>query len=200
MVHSRRAPLALAFAMVLAVGAVPAAAQEISAGWRLLEVEDTTLKKGWYFDAAVPLTEFVSAVGEVGGSYTSENDVRIVSGRIVPVDSAFSITTFAGGVRLRAPFRLPAPFGAIVPFGQAMFGAGRQAVSVEGSVTVPGGTLNVDDDDSETDPILDFGGGVNFMVTENLGVRVGLGWMRFYRGEDNDNTVFRFALGAVLGF
>jgi len=180
--------------MVLAVGVVPAAAQEISVGWRLLDDEDTTLKKGWYFDAAVPLTEFVSAAGEVGGSYRSENDVRIVSGRTVPVDSDFSIHTFAGGVRLRAPF------GAIVPFGQVMFGAARQAISVEGSVTVPGGTLNVDDDDSETDPILDFGGGVNFMVTENLGVRVGLGWMRFYHdGEDTDNTVFRFAVGAVLG-
>ena len=82
-----------------------------------------------------------------------------------------------------------------------MFGAARQAISVEGRVTVPGGSLIVDDDDSETDPVLDFGGGVNFMVTENLGVRVGLGWMRFYHdGEDNDNTVFRFAVGAVLGF
>lgn len=195
MVRSHTAPFALAFALVLACGAVPAAAQEISAGWRLADYDSPTLKKGWYFDAAVPLTEFVSAAGEVGGSYTSTNDVRIVSGRTIPVDRDFSLHTFAGGARLRVPL------GAIVPFAQVMFGAAREAISVEGSVAVPGGTLSVDDEDSETDPMLDFGGGVNFMITENLGVRVGLGWMRFYHdGENNDDTVFRFEVGAVLGF
>ena len=192
MFRSRLISLALAFALVLLACAIPAAAQDVSAGWRLLG-GDSTLKKGWYVDAAVPLTELLWIAGEGGGSYTSSNEIRTVLARTVPVDRDFSIHTLAGGVRLRWPL------GPIVPFGQALFGAARQSVSVEGSITVPGGTIDVDDHHSETDPIVDLGGGINFMIANNLGIRAGLGWMRFF-DEGEDNTVSRFAVGAVLGF
>src|SRR5262245_2467314 len=189
MSRTRGATIALAFGLMFGAGAAPAVAQELSAGWRLLHNNDTTLKRGWYLDADGHLNEVFSVVGEIGGSYRSEDGVDVVSGTRVNVDVNFSVHTFAGGLRLRAPI------GGIVPFGQVMFGAVRQAVSVEGSTTVGTRTVTVNDKNSDTDPILDVGGGVNIMTADKFGVRVGLGWMRFFH-EGNDSNVFRFEAGA----
>jgi opacity protein-like surface antigen len=172
-------------ALALVAVATPAAAQdlrkiEVSGGYNFLRFFDDALDgdeknftKGWYADVAGNLTSMFAVVGQVTGNYKTVDDV---------VDIDLDAHTFLGGVRVSSRQN-----ARVIPFGQVLAGAARASASALGV------------DESETDGALQLGGGVNIMPTPNLGVRLGLDYLRVF-SEDEGTNVFRFAAGVVVGF
>ena len=205
MTHSRRCTGFLFLGAFLILLAAPAGAQdlpraELSAGWRLLTVPDAledgesqTLTKGWYVDVAGNLNDVFAVVGEVSGAYKSFDETIVEFGAAIDVDADIDLHTFMGGIRFSA--RQNPRF---VPFAQALFGVARSGFSVEGSATFGGQTIRLDESGSETDFAFDAGGGVNFSVSDGLGVRVGASYLRI--GGDDGGNGFRFGVGIVMPF
>lgn len=121
MKHVMRPLRVLIWAIVLVGVPVSAAAQntpqvEISTGWRLLipfEELSSQFKEafplGWYGDVAMTLTDTISVVGDVAGSYTHIGESSATSEHDIDI----RLYTFMGGVRFNNR-RHPR----IVPFGQ----------------------------------------------------------------------------------
>ena len=194
----------LVCALVIVGCAATASAQdapagEVSAGWRLLNIPDTfgfggsqTLPLGWYADVSGNMTRVFSVVGEVSGNYKSFDD-NLDFGPLVDVNVSVNVHTFMGGIRASA--RQKPRF---VPFAQALFGLARGSGTVEGHATVAGRPISIDESESASDFAFDAGGGVNFGLTDRIGVRVGASYVRV-GGSDGGNA-FRFGVGAVIPF
>jgi opacity protein-like surface antigen len=86
---------------------------------------------------------------------------------------------------------------AVVPFGQALAGAVRANLSLQGEGV------------SVTKFALQFGGGVNWRLTQRIGIRVGADYLRIFNGQegrdigdlsggDRGDHALRFVAGAVL--
>jgi hypothetical protein len=172
-------PILLALSVL--VLAAPAAAQdvprvEVSGGYNFLRVFDDALgdeknfPAGWYADVSGNVTPMFAIVGAVFGTYKT---IEVFD---------LSAHGFMGGIRInsRANAR-------VVPFGEILGGAIRSATE--------GGGL----DESETDGLLQLGGGVNLMARPNVGVRLSADYLRVFE-EDEGTNVFRFGAGIVLGF
>jgi opacity protein-like surface antigen len=182
--------------LVLVVGrfAAPASAQEapveLSGGYQLFSLEPgqdqntQTLRTGWYIDLAGNLARVFAVVGQVGGNYRSRdlfgNELR------------FSLHEFMGGMRASGRANTT-----VVPFGQALIGLVRANLSVLGERV------------SVTKFALQFGGGVNWRVTQRIGIRVGADYLRIFNeqegrdigdlsGGDTGGHALRFVAGAVL--
>ena len=169
--------------------ATPAAAQnspkaEISGGYHWFTGKassDDTWEKfpnGWYFDVAGNVTDTVSVVGQVTGSYkTFEDDGE---------DFKLKLHTYMFGVRGSSP-------GRVRGFGQVLVGG----VSLKGSA----GTFSA----SETDLGVQIGGGVNVMGSGNVGLRLGVDYTRVMAKEDgvvlegDDVNGFSFKIGVTFG-
>jgi opacity protein-like surface antigen len=187
----------LASLVALLLIAAPSAwaqdAGEFSAGWRLLHVEEETAGAGWYADAAWNLSNVVGIVGEVGGSYKSTEESEVVGGVRITASGDANVHTVMGGLRVSARQN-----PRIVPFGQFLLGLVHASLSIEGSATVGGRTITVDESDSDSEFGMQLGGGVNIGVTDSLGLRAGASWGRVFE-EDASNVLFVGA-GVVLGF
>lgn len=157
----------LTIALVLGRLVAPACAQEapveLSGGYQLISLEpghDTqTLRTGWYIDLAGNLTRVFAIVGQVGGNYRSRD--------LLGNQLRFSMHEFMGGVRAssRANTR-------VVPFGHALVGPVRANLSLLGeSVSVKKLALQ-------------FGGGVNWRLTQRIGIRVGGDYLRIFNGQE----------------
>jgi hypothetical protein len=168
-------------ALALVGAPTPAAAQdvpavEVSGGYNFLRVFDDELEgeenfpKGWYADVAGNITPTLGVVGALFGTYKTIEDVD------------FSVHGFMAGVRLSGRNN-----PTVVPFGEVLVGAARSKAEFGGF------------DESETDGLLQLGGGVNFIATTNVGVRVGAAYVRVF-SEDEGTNVLRFTAGLVLGF
>ena len=69
--------------------------------------------------------------------------------------------------------------------------------SVDLTGTIPG-IPSFSQEESATNFTLELGGGVNFGLTDNTGVRFGVDYLRAFADEDDVNA-FRFHVGVVIG-
>ena len=167
---------------------------EVSAGWRLLHVEDETFSAGWYADALGNITNSIGVVGEISGHYKSvDESMTLGPGAQVNVSADLRVHTFMGGVRFswRTNPR-------ITPFGQVLIGLAHGSADVEGTTTVGNQTFTVNESESSSDFGADIGGGVNIRATDRISVRVAGSYFRIV--EDDASNAFRFAAGLVFPF
>jgi opacity protein-like surface antigen len=85
----------------------------------------------------------------------------------------------------------------LVPFGQILIGGTRLSSTVRGSS--PSLPVPISVSESQTEPILQLGGGVQLRVSDGLAVRVGLDHMRVFT-DGESGTGFRFATGLSFRF
>jgi Outer membrane protein beta-barrel domain len=182
----------LTLVLVLGRFVAPASAQEahveLSGGYQLISLEpghDTqTLRTGWYGDLAGNLTRVLAIVGQVGGNYRSRD--------VLGNDLRFSMHEFMGGIRASRTANTT-----VVPFGQVLAGPVRANLSLMGEGV------------SVTKFALQFGGGVNWRLTQRIGIRVGADYLRIFNGQegrdigdlsggDRGEHALRFVAGAVL--
>lgn len=154
---------------------------DVSGGYRFLRTEGENFGKGWYFDVAGHVTEVVSVVGEVAGTYKSVSET--ISGITISAD--LKLHTFMGGAR----FRVPVENQNVVPFGQVFFGFANAKVSASG------GGLNISE--SSSDGAMSAGGGIDINGSGRLGLRAMIGWLRDF--SDDSSNAFTFSLGAKVG-
>lgn len=189
-----RISLVAAFGAFLMVLPQPARAQnsagELSAGWRVLNIEEETFTGGWYADVVGNITNMFGVVAEVAGHYKSFDETRSVGAIQVAVSADARVHTFMGGVRFSVPQN-----PRITPFVQALVGLAHAAVDAEGSSTF-GGTFTFDE--STSDAAIDLGGGVNIGLTDSMRLRLAGSYFRVFE-EDAGNGV-RFAVGVVFPF
>ena len=193
----------LAIFLVLTTVGVPAFAQsvpkvELSGGYQFLnfsaEDESESMPKGWYFDVAGNLSPMLGLVFQVGGNYKTFGESVSLGGITATASADLSVHEFLGGARLNARSD-----SAIVPFGQVLVGAVSTSVEVSGSTTIPGmAPITFNEEDSGTDFGLEAGGGVNFALSDTLGLRVGADYLRVF-ADDGGANAFRFAVGIVIG-
>jgi opacity protein-like surface antigen len=189
-------------AIVLATG-LPVAAQsvpriEVSGGYQFLNVsiegESESFGTGWYADIAGNLNRMFGIVFEVGGNYRSETVTETFGGVRATATADLSIHEFMGGIRFNAR-----PNPTVVPYAQLLAGGTSLSAKVSASGSVGGFPISFSEEDSQTNFGLQAGGGVNFMFTERVGVRVGVDYLRIFE-EDSGANVFRFAAGVVVPF
>jgi opacity protein-like surface antigen len=157
--------------LVLVVGRLvaPASAQdaplELSGGYQVISLEPgqdqntQTLRTGWYIDLAGNLTRVFAIVGQVGGNYRS----REVFGN----ELRFNLHEFMAGIRASGRANTM-----VVPFGQALIGPVRASLSQLGERA------------SVTKFALQFGGGVNWRLTQRIGIRVGADYLRIFNEQE----------------
>ena len=189
-------------AFLTAAVAVPASAQdvpkvELSGGYQFLnfsvEGESESMPAGWYFDVAGNLSPMLGVVFQIGGNYKSIDESFTAGGITATANADVNVHEFLGGVRMN--FRSDSP---IVPFGQVLAGAINGSVSVSASTTIPGvPPITIDDEVSGTNFALELGGGVNFNLSETLGLRVGADYLWAFE-DDGGANLFRFAVGVVI--
>ena len=168
--------------------ATPAFAQddtpkaEVSVGYQWLTAKPSgddeweKFPKGWYFDVAGNVTSMLSIVGQVSGNYKHFDDD----------DFDLNIHTFMAGVRGSSPGRFRG-------YGQFLVGGVRLQASDE------------IDEASETDVAFQLGAGVNALGSGNVGLRLGVDYIRVMAGEEGlilggaDTNGFRFIAGVTFG-
>jgi hypothetical protein len=166
----------LAFAGALA--AAPAMAQaEFSVGYAFLRDEeiDENFPLGWYADIAGGISDNISLVGEVGGSYKTVNDSEFED-----LDIKLSVHHAMGGLRL-----VHRGDGANF-YAQVLGGAARASVSDDFS----------GDDFSETKAAIQPGVGLEFGAGGTR-LRVGADYRRIF--SDPNATQWRATAGIVFG-
>jgi opacity protein-like surface antigen len=187
----------------MATLAIPAAAQstprgEISAGYQLLGAKgdiDETLEKGWYADVAGNIGRIFSVVFQVSGNYKTFEEAETIGGITANVSVDLKVHEFMGGIRASARGNRT-----ITPFAQFLAGGVHGAADVSGSVVAAGQTFfSTNTSDSGTDFGWQLGGGVNFQVSESIGIRFAADYLRV-AGDGDDLNGYRVAIGAVFPF
>ena len=185
---------------VLAVS-VPAVAQtaprtEISGGYQFVtysvEGNNESLPVGWYFDVAGNLTPLLGVVFQVGGNYKTFDESVTIGGGTLTASADLKVHDFLGGVRLSARGN-----SAFVPYGQLLVGGINSSLELTASSTIPG-VPGFSQEESATNFGLELGGGVNFRIAENAGIRFGVDYLRVF-AEDEGINAFRFHVGVVIG-
>ncbi|HEY9461612.1 MAG TPA: outer membrane beta-barrel protein [Vicinamibacterales bacterium] len=189
----------LSIGVVFLAVAVPATAQttprtEISGGYQFLSFavegqDNESMPKGWYADVAGNLTPMIGVVFQVGGNYKTFNESITVGGLTLAASADLKVHLFLGGIRINARQN-----SAFVPYGQVLVGAANSSVDLTG--TIPG-VPSFSQEESVTNFTLELGGGVNFGLTDNTGVRFGVDYLRAFADEDDVNA-FRFHVGVVI--
>jgi hypothetical protein len=182
----------IVLSVAFSTAAKPAMAQDnpsvqVSGGYNVLhldvDAEDpedlANLPVGWYADVVGNVTNIFGVVGQASGNYKTVDTFG--------VDVDTKIHTFMGGVRVGGGS------ANVKPFGQLLFGAARLSASSNAS-----GLLPFDISDSETDPAIQFGAGVNVMADAPVGVRIGGAYTRVYSDDERSNA-FSFNVGLVFG-
>jgi opacity protein-like surface antigen len=190
----------LSIGVVFLAVAVPATAQttprtEISGGYQFLSFavegqDNESMPKGWYADVAGNLTPMIGVVFQVGGNYKTFNESITVGGLTLAASADLKVHLFLGGIRINARQN-----SAFVPYGQVLVGAANSSVDLTG--TIPG-IPSFSQEESATNFTLELGGGVNFGLTDNTGVRFGVDYLRAFADEDDVNA-FRFHVGVAIG-
>ena len=189
----------LSIGVVFLAVAVPATAQttprtEISGGYQFLSFavegqDNESMPKGWYADVAGNLTPMIGVVFQVGGNYKTFNESITVGGLTLAASADLKVHLFLGGIRINARQN-----SAFVPYGQVLVGAANSSVDLTG--TIPG-VPSFSQEESVTNFTLELGGGVNFGLTDNTGIRFGVDYLRAFADEDDVNA-FRFHVGVVI--
>ena len=183
--------------------AVPASAQtvpkvELSGGYQFINFSvngaNEALPVGWYFDVAGNLTPMLAVVFQVGGNYKTFDESATIAGITATASADLKVHEFLGGVRLNLRSNK-----AVVPFGQVLVGAFNGSVKVSASATIPGqAPITFDEEASGTDVGIQAGGGVNFGLTDTVGLRAGADYLNVYVEGDGAH-LFRFHIGVVIG-
>jgi hypothetical protein len=149
---------------------------EFSVGYAFLR--DDEIKEnfplGWYADIAGGISDNISLVGEVGGSYKTFHDSEVPE-----LDIKLSVHHAMGGLRLSHRGE-GAKF-----YAQVLAGAARASVNFEGET------------DSVTDFALQPGVGLEFGAGGTR-LRVGADYRRIF-SEDQHSTQWRATAGIVFG-
>jgi opacity protein-like surface antigen len=192
----------LSLCVVILGVALPAAAQtfprtEISGGYQFVTFtvadENESIPKGWYFEVAGNLNPMIGLVFQVGGNYKTFEESVQVGGGSFTAEVDLDIYQFLGGLRLNARSN-----PRLVPYGQVLVGAINGSVELTTTSTIPG-IPTFSEEDSSTNLGLVFGGGVNFGVSENTGIRFGVDYLRIFAEDEGDGSnVFRFHVGVVF--
>ena len=85
---------------------------------------------------------------------------------------------------------------AFVPYGQVLAGAVNSSIELTASSTIPG-VQGFSQEESATNFALELGGGVNVGLTDNVGIRFGMDYLRVF-AEDEGINAFRFHAGVVF--
>jgi hypothetical protein len=183
--------------------ALPVSAQttpkvELSGGYQFLNFslqgENESMPVGWYFDVAGNLTPMLGVVFQVGGNYKTFDESITIGGITATASADLKVHEFLGGVRLN----LRSSNRAVVPFGQFLVGGVNASVNVTATTTIPGqAPITFSDEESGTDLGLQAGGGVNFGLTETIGLRAGADYQHVF-AEGEGANLFRFHVGVVI--
>lgn len=199
----------LGFCVAALSVAIPVSAQtsprtEISGGYQFLTFsvdEDTSidgvdnnqsLPKGWYVDVAGNLNPMIGIVFQMGGNYKTFEESITIGGGTFTASADLKVHEFLGGARFNVRNNPK-----LVPYGQFLVGVLNGSVELATSSTIPG-LPSFSEEDSTTNFALEVGGGVNFGVTEIVGIRFGVDYLRVF-AEDAGSNVFRFHAGIVIG-
>jgi hypothetical protein len=196
--------LGVLLSTVLLIGTGSAAAQdskrgEVSGGWRYYHTAikiaepqfglplPKDLPKGWFADVAINLSPTFAIVGDVGGTYHSDETNQTINEATTITQSLdFRFHTFMGGVRVRAP-----QLAATALFCQVLFGREHDSNTRERTITHLVDPLRLRD--SASNAVLALDGGITISV-----VRASVGYVRFF--DDADAHAFRFSLGGAVRF
>lgn len=190
----------LGFCLATLCIAIPVSAQttpktELSAGYQFMNFyvdgENESLPKGWYFDVAGNLTPILGIVFQVGGNYKTFDESFTIGTFNLSANADVKVHEFLGGVRVNARSK-----PAFVPFGQILVGAINGSVELTTTSTIPGVPSTIEED-SGTNFVLELGGGVNFGLSDSVGLRVGADYLRVFE-EDAGGNLFRFHIGIVF--
>jgi hypothetical protein len=164
---------------------------EISGGYQLTRIEAETIPAGWYVDVAGNVSRFLALVGEVSGLHDAV-DESVSSGSVTfTATGKVRMHTFLGGVRFNAR---PGP--GVTPYLQVLFGSARLSSTITGTVSGSAPTIL---SESQTEPILQIGGGVDLALGRRAAVRVGVDHRRILVDGDSSTGV-RISTGLVLRF
>jgi hypothetical protein len=180
---------------------------EISGGYQLLYLwgEDgddnsETFEKGWYADVSARLTRSIALVFSSGGSYKTMHERLTNEGFTVEGTMKLRLHQIAGGVRV---YGRPAN-GVVTPFVQVLGGGFRVSGDSTATAIIGGEEVSLSSEgESEMEPMLQAGGGVNIRLSRRLGIRVGADYLRVFSevfGEDVGINGIRAGVGAVLAF
>jgi opacity protein-like surface antigen len=193
----------LGFCLAAIAIAVPASAQtvpkvELSGGYQFLNFSvngaNEALPVGWYFDVAGNLTPMLAVVFQVGGNYKTFEESATIGGITATATADLKVHEFLGGIRLNLRSSK-----AVVPFGQVLVGAFNGSVKVSASATFPGQPpITFEEEESGNDVGIQAGGGVNFGLTDTVGLRAGADYLHVY-AEGDGAHLFRFHIGVVIG-
>lgn len=198
----------LGFCLAALSVAIPASAQtsprtEISGGYQFLTFsvdEDTSidgvdnnqsLPKGWYVDVVGNLNPMIGIVFQVGGNYKTFEESIAIGGGSFTASADLKVHEFLGGARFNVR-KNPK----LVPYGQFLVGAINGSIELATTSTIPG-LPSFSQEESTTNFALEAGGGVNFGIAENVGIRFGVDYLRVF-AEDAGSNVFRFHAGVVI--
>jgi opacity protein-like surface antigen len=182
--------------------ALPVAAQttpkiEISAGYQLLNLDtdgdSESLPKGWYVDVAGNLNRYLGVVFEVGGNYKSVSESATFMGVTETATVDLRVHEFMGGTRVTSRAN-----ATVMPFGQVLVGAVNGSAKVTASSTAGSSTLfSFNAEENGTNFGLQAGGGAQLRITDRIGFRFGVDYLRIF-ADEGDGNAFRFAAGVVL--
>jgi opacity protein-like surface antigen len=192
------APCLVALGVAIPASAQSAAKAELSGGYQFLNFsadgDSESMGKGWYFDVAGNLNPMLGVVFQVGGNYKSFEESFSIGGVTATANADLKVHQFLGGVRMNARSD-----STLVPFVQVLAGGINGSANVSASTTIPGQPpIAIDAEDSGTNFALEIGGGVNFGLSDALGLRVGADYLRAFE-EDAGANLFRFYAGISFG-
>jgi len=214
MKHVMRQLRVLVWGLVLVSFPIPAAAQnaprvEVSAGWRLLIPMEELIREfdgsfplGWYGDVAVTLTDTISVVGDVAGSYRTFDESFAQPLATTEIEADVRLYTFMGGVRFsnRSNAR-------IVPFGQVLVGVIPGSIKGTATTTAFGRSTVVNlSEETAGKFAFDIGAGVTLNVIDTAGIRISGSYLRPTERPFRPRAVnggaggVRFGVGIVLPF
>jgi opacity protein-like surface antigen len=187
--------------MLLAV-AQPAAAQDekgdVSFGYQFVNLsgnsESQSLPTGWFVDLAGNLTRSFAAVAQIGGNYKSFAQSASFGGASASANASLRLYEFMGGIRVSSHASR-----SVVPFAHVLAGAAYGSGSFEGSGSFAGQSFALSGADSRTDFALQAGGGTNIGVSERVGIRFGVDYLRIFESDGGLNA-FRLGAGVNLKF
>jgi hypothetical protein len=179
---SKRSLVALTI-VAAAAFAVPARAQDLSFGYQTqrFSSEGDTLNAPFGVSLSVAGSGPLTLVGQFDWSRKHESQTVLGTS----VDATANFTAFAGGIRMSGND----PHSP-TPFIDVLFGAMRSS----GSVNVAGEKI---DGGSETDKMLQLGGGVSVPMGSALGIFGQLDYRRIFATDSHVNVV-RFVAGVRL--
>jgi len=196
-------PFAAALAIAALALAQPAAAQgpekgDVSFGYQFLNLsadsDSESLPAGWFVDLAGNLTKSLAVVAQVGGNYKSYEQSASFGGASASANASLKLYEFMGGVRMSSRANRT-----VVPFAHVLAGAAYGSGSFEATGSFGGQNLALSGADSQTNFAFQAGGGTNIGMTEKVGIRFGVDYIRIFETDGGVNA-FRLGAGVNLKF